>query len=310
MQKLRVGDTRPESAECALARARKSQKVFRWFRNRRRRHWQNEPLSPTWRDILQRHAQFFRGLPREFQDKLVASTQVLVAEKHWEGCGGLTMTDEVKVTVAAHASRLTLGFDDQYFDNVQTVLVYPDAYVAPSQQVVGPGIVIESHAGRAGEAWHRGPVILSWSDVLAGAHGISRGRNVVLHEFAHQLDLQNGPVADGIPVIESRVQADTWQRCMQEHFDALCRDCTQARATLLDCYGSKSQAEFFAVASEAFFEMPSAMRATPPSSTRCSVITTVRIRRAIECCARRETSDADASRIGTGQGRHTLSRVY
>ncbi len=250
----------PNAVHRRVLFAQKLVKVFGWLRERRRSRWKTEPLSPAWRQILQRHAAFYHALSESQRAKLVASIHVLVAEKYWEGCRGLAMTDEVKVTVAAHASRLTLGLDDAYFDRVKTVLVYPEPYMAPSHEIVGPGIAIESQTGRAGEAWHRGPVILSWSDVLAGAHGMTRGRNVVLHEFAHQLDLQNGPVADGVPVIESPVHAATWIREIRTHYDALCWKCEHAQGTVLDCYGTKNLAEFFAVASEVFFELPGVLR--------------------------------------------------
>jgi MtfA peptidase len=221
-------------------------------------------LFPGWEAALQRYAPFLRALSDQQRRKLRASIQILVREKFWEGCGGLTMTDEIKVTIAAHASRLTLGWQDEYFQHVKTILVYPDAYLAPSQDVVGPGVVLEGHSERVGEAWHRGPVILAWREVVASARHGRRAGNVVLHEFAHQLDMENGADADGLPILASPTLAARWEPVLQRHYEQLCWACQHGHRSTLDCYGATNEAEFFAVATEAFFENPHGLKHEMP----------------------------------------------
>lgn len=210
--------------------------------------------------MLERNVAAWSRLAAAEQLKLQADIQVFVREKFWEGCGGLSMTDEVKVTVAAEACRMVLAFSEEYYDEVQSILVYPNAYRAPTQTVRPGGVVIEGESPRVGEAWYRGPVILSWPEVLSGARHQAGGDSLVLHEFAHQLDMQNGRDADGIPVLESAELVDGWQRVMNREFRRLVRDCRQGKHTLLSCYGATSPSEFFAVASERFFVKPRELR--------------------------------------------------
>jgi Mlc titration factor MtfA (ptsG expression regulator) len=240
--------------------------VFGWLRHRRRKRL--PPFPASWADILAVHVPFRSRLTQELQQKLDHATQVLVAEKNWEGCGGLTLTDEHRVTIAAHASRLVLGFENDFFEEVPTILVYPTAYQAPTQNVLAPGIILETQSGRLGEAWYRGPVILAWSDVRDAGHGRNRGRNVVLHEFAHHLDMRNGRSADGVPVLESAMQAKRWLAVTSREYQRLRRACQFGQSTALDCYGATNMAEFFAVATEVFFEAPNRLRLEWPELYR------------------------------------------
>lgn len=233
--------------------------MLQWLRNYRRRRVQARPFPASWPDIVSRNARFRARLDPELQRKLDQAIQVLVHEKNWEGCGGLSLGDEHRVTIAAHAARLTLGFDGDFFDDLRSVLIYPSAYEAPSRDILGPGVVVEGLSGRVGEAWNRGPVILAWSDVLHSTRQPHMGRNVVLHEFAHILDLRNGRVADGIPVIESFDEANEWLDVTKLDYQRLCDDCRHRRSSVMDCYGTTNEAEFFAVATEAFFESPRKM---------------------------------------------------
>ena len=166
--------------------------LLRWLRRRRRRKLLAQPFPQEWSVFLDRNVHFFRHLGTQARNKLRDDLRVLVAEKHWEGCLDFQVTDEVKVTIAAQAALLLLEWKEQYFDNVQSILVYPTAYVAPDTTIMPGGIVVEGKSAREGEAWYRGPVILSWDDVLGGGRREHDGHNVVFHEFAHQLDMQNG----------------------------------------------------------------------------------------------------------------------
>jgi MtfA peptidase len=227
-----------------------------WLRRRRRRRLLSQPFPQTWAEILTRNVYHYADLTEPEQAKLRDDLRVLVAEKNWEGCGGLAMTDEVKVTIAAQAALLLIGFEGEYFDMVQSILVYPDAYVAPDQTITKGGVVLDEESHREGEAWYRGPVILSWADALAGGRHQADGDNLVLHEFAHQLDMQNGRSTHGTPPLATREQYDRWQEVMTAEFRRLERDCNRGRRTLLDCYGTENMAEFFAVSTECFFELP------------------------------------------------------
>ena len=233
--------------------------IFKWLKNRRRRQIRAEAFPPAWLEILRENFAFYHCLTDTKQAKLCRDIQVFVAEKNWEGCGGLTMTDEVRVTVAAQACLLTLAFEDNYYDLVQSVLVYPDAYVAPDQTITKGGIVFEGESNREGEAWYRGPVILSWADARAGGRRESAGHNLVFHEFAHQLDMQNGRDVDGTPPLPSAERYQQWAEVIPIEFQQLQLQCSHGMPTLLDCYGTTNIGEFFAVATECFFVQPRAM---------------------------------------------------
>jgi Mlc titration factor MtfA (ptsG expression regulator) len=228
--------------------------LFEWLKKMERQRLLAEPFPEEWLAILHQNVYHYAHLSLEERAKLRDDLRILVAEKNWEGCRGFAMNDEVKVTIAAEASLLLLGLKDQYFDMVQSILIYPDAYVAPGQRITKGSVILEGDSSREGEAWYRGPVILSWADALAGARHETDGDNLALHEFAHQLDMQNGRVIDGTPPLESADQYHRWQEIMNAEYKRLIRDCRRGRPTLLDCYGATSIGEFFAVATECFFE--------------------------------------------------------
>jgi Mlc titration factor MtfA (ptsG expression regulator) len=238
--------------------------IFRWLRRRRRRRLVAQPFPDQWLDILQRNVLHYGALGTGDQARLRDILRIVVAEKHWEGCRGLQIDDEIRVTIAAQIALLVLGLNPEYFDNVQSILVYPDAYIAPGKTITKGGVVLEGESAREGEAWYRGPVVLSWADALAGGRRQSGGDNLVLHEFAHQLDMLNGRVIDGTPVLENRLQYDRWTEVMSRHYRRLVRDCRRGRPTLLDCYGATSIGEFFAVSTEAFFERATAVERRYP----------------------------------------------
>jgi Mlc titration factor MtfA (ptsG expression regulator) len=223
-----------------------------------------QPFPPAWHEVLQRNVWLYAWLTADEESRVRNYVRIFVAEKHWEGCGGLELTDEVRVTIAAQVAILVLGLPEQYFSRVLSILVYPTAYVAPGRTMTRGGIVLEGASAREGEAWYRGPVILSWHDVLAGSRQETPGHNVVLHEFAHQLDMLNGQIVDGVPPLETREQYDRWTEVFDLHYRQLVRDCEHGHATLLDCYGATSPAEFFAVATETFFTRPHALQHRHP----------------------------------------------
>ncbi|MFG0334400.1 MAG: zinc-dependent peptidase [Maioricimonas sp. JB049] len=230
--------------------------MFGWWRRWRRARILQNPFPDSWQEILQQSFPHQDRLTPDEQTRLRQRIQVFVAEKHWEGCRGLTMTDEIKVLVAAHASLLTLGLPDDVLNRVLSILVYPTAYVAKEIRQTGPGVIVHGRQLRAGEAWYRGPVILSWEDIEAGTLRLTRGRNLVMHEFAHQLDMLNGGTVDGTPPLEDVALRERWDVVMERAYRQLHEDCHRYGRNVLDCYGTTNRAEFFAVATEAFFETP------------------------------------------------------
>jgi hypothetical protein len=235
-----------------------------WWKRRRRRRWLEAGFPPAWEETLRTNVVWASRLPGDLQVRLREKTVILVREKNWEGCGGLSLTEEMRVTIAAQASLLVLGDAEACFDHVLSILVYPTAFIAPNVRVTQAGVVIEEGEAREGEAWYRGPVILSWDDALDGGRRMHPEHNLVWHEFAHQLDMQNGQSLDGTPPLPEIELARRWAEVMEAEYQQLRRDCRSGRPTLLDCYGTKDRAEFFAVATEAFFGRPAALSYRQP----------------------------------------------
>ena len=232
--------------------------LFRWLKQRGRQNLLAEPFPAPWLTILEERVVLYRFLDAAEQDKVRDGARILVAEKSWEGCKGLELSDEIRVTVAALAAMLLLGLRDSYFDNVQTILVYPEAFRSPQQHAIGGDVAMETMDERLGEAHYRGPVILSWADVTEDAAQPGYGQNLVFHEFAHQLDMQNG-AADGVPQLPRSLEK-RWQSVMAKEFERLCKAADREQNTFLDQYGATDEAEFFAVVTESFFDEPLALR--------------------------------------------------
>jgi len=230
-----------------------------WFTERRRKKLRAQPFPDTWRALLARNVPYYRLLPPADRRELEGHIHVFLAEKQFEGLGGLEMTDEIRVTIAAQACLLLLHRQTNYFPSLRSILVYPHEYVAARTVRLPDGTVMEGVDVRLGESWHRGQVVLSWDDVLHGAADIRDGRNVVLHEFAHQLDGEGGQV-DGVPPLPHRSCYGPWARVFTEEYLRLQR----GRRSVLDDYGATDPAEFFAVATEAFFEKPRQLKTRHP----------------------------------------------
>src|SRR5208282_4231509 len=157
--------------------------MFGMFRNRRRERLRSQPFPHSWLDIIKKNVPIFNRLPQADQRELQGHIQVFLAEKFFEGCGGLELTEEIKVTIAAQACLLLLHRETDYYPRLITILVYPHAYVAKGIRPIGGGAVLEFETARLGEAWKDGVVVLSWDDVRQGASDLHDGHNVVLHEF-------------------------------------------------------------------------------------------------------------------------------
>jgi Mlc titration factor MtfA (ptsG expression regulator)/Zn-finger nucleic acid-binding protein len=236
--------------------------LISWLWKRRRRQLLAVPFPADWLSYIQKNVALYSLLTEAERARLRDDLRIFVAEKTWEGCGGLTITDEIKVTVAAQACLLLLGIEHDYFGRLRTILVYPAGYRPPEGELAPSGVVHEA-VGRLGEAWYRGPLVLSWEAVRAGGQDHRDGHNVVLHEFAHQLDFLDG-WADGTPPLKSPAQYRKWHEVMTAEYQRLVKESARSKATLLDDYGAANPAEFFAVATECFFEKPVHMERSHP----------------------------------------------
>ena len=238
--------------------------IFSLLKQHRRERLRRRPFPKAWLALIQRHVVFFRRLSASDRAELLGHVQIFLAEKRFEGCGGFTITDEVRVTVAAQACLLLLHRKTDYFPELLTILVYPLTYMVEEKRQVGEHLWEEGTVSRLGETGRRmGSLVLSWDAVKYGAADPSDGKNVVLHEFTHQLDFENH-AADGMPGLATREQQLAWAAVMRSEFASLRAADESGIPTLLDTYGAKDPAEFFAVSVEAFFELPRALRARYP----------------------------------------------
>lgn len=234
-----------------------------WLRERRRSRLRQRPFPEEWEAILERNVPLYQKLPEADRSELKGHIRVFLAEKRFEGAGGLTITDGIRVTIAAHACVLLLHRATDYYPGLYTIIVYPGAYVAARTVREPMGIVTERTDTRLGESSPRGAVVLSWDAVEAAASDVGDCRNVVLHEFAHQLDGEDGSV-EGAPALSDRSRYVAWARILGREYERLRRDTALGRKTVLDRYGATSPAEFFAVTTECFFTRPELLKARHP----------------------------------------------
>jgi Mlc titration factor MtfA (ptsG expression regulator) len=228
----------------------------------RLRQFADTLLAPELVSLLRQYMPLYERMPSELQERLQGRVNVFLNDKSFFGSGGLAITDEMRLAVAGNACLLLLNRDDPCFPGSDTILLYPDTIVTPALKYDGP-IVHKGTSARLGESWQRGPVILSWADVLRGIKNPEDGHNVVIHEFAHKLDEENQSM-DGLPVLREHADYPEWARVMSEEFAGLIKRVKRNRNKVLDSYGSTSPAEFFAVVSEVFFEKGKRMKERLP----------------------------------------------
>ena len=231
----------------------------RWRRSRLR----GGVFPAAWRSVLRHRVPLYAHLPADQQLRLRQDMLVFLAEKPFLGCAGLQVTDEMRVMVAAFACMLLLGARRDYYPELQRILLYPRAFAAQEHQVSSDGVHSEVVRGLAGQSWAQGQVLLSWDDVQQGAADPVDGNNVVIHEFAHQLDQSKG-YANGAPPLKSRQAYRCWSVVMQAEFDALRQSLSEGEEGLIGAYAATDPAEFFAVCSELFFERAAELSAQHP----------------------------------------------
>lgn len=229
-------------------------------RERRRRR----PFPPAWSRILRAYVPYFRRLPADLQIQLKQHMQVFIAEKAFVGCNGLVVTDAMRVCIAASACLLILNRRTDYYPGLRQILLYPGAFIVNKSSTDEAGVLHRERQVLAGESWTEGQVILSWQDILEDSAAIDDGYNVVIHEFAHQLDQQSG-YANGAPQLAEHAGYERWSRIFNEEFERLRERTRSGQPSLLDEYAATDPAEFFAVVSEIFFEQPRALAAQHPA---------------------------------------------
>jgi MtfA peptidase len=244
--------------------------MLNWFRDRRRKKLTQVPFPSSWEEIIRRNVAHYCILKDRERTHLRALIQVFIAEKYWEGAGGLELNDEIRVTISAQACLLILGLPHNYYRNVQSIIVYPST-VVPSQPKLGffeiPMAPVDIMQPIVGQAFLQGPVIIIWDAALHGGRHPELGYNVVYHEFAHKLDMLDGG-ADGTPPLNNRAEYKDWILICSREYLRLRRDALTGNDSFLNAYGATSEAEFFAVATEQFFNQPQVLMAHAPDLYR------------------------------------------
>ena len=219
-------------------------------------------LPDAWEQTVRRGVAYWGVLDECERQRLAELAGHLVATKRWEGAKGFVMTDEVIVTIAFQAAVLLLGLDAGYFGKVTNIIVHPSTFSIPGPRATAiRGMVDTGERPLLGEAHHdRGPILLAWDQVLIGARHRGRGHNVVFHEFAHKLDMLDG-VVDGTPLMPNQAALDRWIAVCAAELELMRHG---EAGPLLDDYGATDPGEFFAVATEVFFDRPIDCREIKP----------------------------------------------
>ncbi|MDE2427151.1 MAG: zinc-dependent peptidase [Burkholderiales bacterium] len=213
--------------------------------------------------ILRRNVPAYTRLPTDLQMQLKRRIRQFLFQKTFVGCDGMEITDEIRVTIAGKACLLLLNRATDVYPQLTHILVYPSAFVAPRTQMLAGGVVTHTNQGLSGESWSDGRVILAWDQII-DADNEAHGQDVVLHEFAHQLDSETGST-NGAPVLRSTAAYQAWSQVMEAEFAHLRHAVEHHQHTLIDPYGATNPAEFFAVSTEAFFKKSVALAQHHPA---------------------------------------------
>ena len=221
-------------------------------KNARRQKAIQQPFPDEWIETLKKNLPPYAKLSDDFRKELHQDIQIFLMEKQFEGCGGLTLTDEIKVTIAGQACMLLLNRKDDCYPKLSSILVYPSTYTDGSK---GLFVNKTNKVARLGESWTTGTVVLAWDSVKNGALNFNDGQNVTLHEFAHQLDQEDG-IGNGAPILENRSAYGSWAKIFSKEFATLQEKKKKHKGSVFNKYGATNPAEFFAVVTEAFYEKP------------------------------------------------------
>jgi len=231
------------------------------LRRQARQRLLEQPFPAAWGEILEQNVPLVQRLGPDRRRRLERLIQAFVADIPFEGAGGLAITDEMRVTIAAQACLLVLHSQHRNFPILRTIVVYPGHSYSDEGRLAyrGDGIFSETSATLLGESWGDGSVVLAWDAVLHGARSATDGHNVTLHELAHQLDQENG-AANGIPTLDGGLKHAPWAQVLERDFRDLVKKTHRGQPGAIDPYGATNEAEFFAVATEVFFENPERLR--------------------------------------------------
>ncbi|MXS85423.1 hypothetical protein ABO04_05715 [Nitrosomonas sp. HPC101] len=226
-----------------------------WYPEKWRRRWilgrESIPES-IWRSVVDQ-LPFLRGLTRDEFRLLREWSTIFLYNKKINGVQGLVVTEAMRAMIAVQACLLILKLDPEYYDNWVEVIVYPGKFVLDHTYTDETGVVHTRRVVASGESWQAGPVILSWEDVVDIR--CESGYNVVIHEFAHKLDMLNGS-ADGYPPLHGDMDRRIWAAVFSRAYEIFCRQVEQGEVTAMNPYAAEDPAEFFAVSSEVFFTRP------------------------------------------------------
>lgn len=220
---------------------------------RKRSKIENLPTPQNWEEILLKNFSIIQFLPKDLKSELIKTMKVFLAEKKFHGCG-IEITEEIKITIAAQACLLLLNKKHNYFPHLKNIFIYPHAFKSVQKEHAGY-IETQKTVVRSGESWVRGPIVLSWHHSLHGSIHARDGQNVVFHEFAHQLDQEDG-TSDGTPYLPDALSYKVWSKVMEKSFVQMTNEIMKNQKILIDEYGVTNSAEFFAVLTETFFENP------------------------------------------------------
>lgn len=227
---------------------------------RKRESIASVPFPSEWRQILRKNLPFFYKMPSDLQLQLKNKMQIFLYEKQFVGRKGQEINDEVRVTIAAQACLLLLNRNTDFYPFLQTIVVYPAAFITRHAQYDSSGVKTQDARVLLGESWTRGQVVLSWRDSASGGADFDDGHNLVIHEFAHQIDGESG-VTNGAPTLSKEQSYDDWSKVLSKEFERLQMQARTGADSFLDKYGATNPAEFFAVCSEVFFEKPKELKA-------------------------------------------------
>lgn len=237
--------------------------MLRWLKGRGARaaevaQMQARIAPDLWRQVLDAHP-FLAALDAEETAQLLARSAWLLASKTINGAQGLEVTDFMRLSIAAQASLPILNLTPTLYEGWDEIIVYPAGFRIPRQQMDENGVMHEYLEDAAGEAWEGGPLVLSWADTQLSEGGF----NVVIHEFAHKLDMLNGD-ANGFPPLHADMDRSEWSGAFGEAYEDFGNRVRSGAPLAIDPYAAETPAEFFAVLSEAFFEIPKKVRAEYP----------------------------------------------
>lgn len=224
------------------------------------KEWFDGPEEPVvfreeWTTLLGKNVPLYARLPEDLRQRLNGKIARFVATIRFEACGDLELTEEMILTVAAQACLLVIHREGNPYPGLKVVYLYPSTFSSVQKHVDSTGVVTEGRISRLGESWETGTVVLSWDSVEQGARNMFDAQNVTFHEFAHQLDHEDG-ATDGAPGLSGRAAYQSWAHVFRENYADFLNLLEDGKKTLIDSYGATNPAEFFAVATETFFEKP------------------------------------------------------